>query len=1118
MSHVFRFHSDKETLDGWDLSSKYGNKAIKAIVDPTGGKANLPITSIPTPFASLELVKSAFAFCVDNNIDGSTIYHKLVSYALDVLEIFFNYPKYREDFDIISWDVQTDLQHLLSSEEHRRLGETLELFLSQDKSTFNFDEMSNIYMLDYKKGPDPINVVGGTSPTSLCIASSNNLDYVKVYLSNGHRAFDSDTSTFQPLYERDEDFIRYIWAMSKQPQFGTLYLEVNKYINACFSLLGEDLKKELRDTVPSDYNYYPPLLSGSATMYFAGGIRMGTKSDSHIQDNSDFRIKTSKYKGDLPLVLPYTTYTEPKMRYTTGMWDSHYSAPIVDDRILEKRTLPYDGTQYPYFTVNDIFEPYIIKTVFPINEDSFFTAGFKDDKYSYLIPLKKEIFKYFTLDELQGLTNEIHPKPVLSICALAMGSVQVTFNIPIQKGKYITFERIYYLDLLDPDIEHNKGSIVTCTFDLFLFPSYHQNNADMATPQRVYIIDEDTKALTKQFDYSVQAYCGDASCSLPSTLIKRADKNRNAFLSSMYYCLDDEFDFLQVSNGFSENLLIPKYKVVTMGSKQFEFAIDFGTTNTHIEYKAGNQIYPFEITKGKKQVLSLHDENSEDINTFLAQADLQSFYEAILQEFVPLSIGNDDIASFPLRTNLCAPRISERGSRSIISIADYSIGFHFEKKLTYADNECITNLKWSSNNEELIKTYFEELLMLIRNKVILEGGDLSKTKITWFYPISMTTYQHVQLKTIWEKLCKQLIGQDCLIQDITESLAPYYYYKNSEGVNSARRPVVSMDIGGGTTDFVVYQKNVPALISSVRFAGNNLYGDFIGINMQRNGFFKRYEQKIATAIAGCESVKNVYNQFCTSAPDYVSFLYSLEKNIDLNRQNIHISFSDMLSKDSDMKIVLLFFYVSELYYIANLMKKKNIPSPGYITLSGSASKMLNLIGGREQLQDLACAVFNDVIGDYDRVELKQVPNPKEITCKGGLNMDTDDFIADVNSLRCFFIGAPSADKSTNVALDDIDDLTEREVLQLYRRFVNYFFDLDNQFSFADKFGVSNQENFDTYKKILTEKDSEDLATVLDERRKAMKGFKNPELDDSLFFFPLWGGINRLAFYISDTSK
>ncbi len=67
--------------------------------------------------------------------------------------------------------------------------------------------------------------------------------------------------------------------------------------------------------------------------------------------------------------------------------------------------------------------------------------------------------------------------------------------------------------------------------------------------------------------------------------------------------------------------------------------------------------------------------------------------------------------------------------------------------------------------------------------------------------------------------------------------------------------------------------------------------------------------------------------------------------------------------------------------------------------------------------------------------------------------------------------------------------------------------------FYDKFGIENSD-FATYKTILTEYAAEDLNTVIDARRKELKE-DDSEINDSLFFYPLSGGINRLSNYIAN---
>lgn len=142
MAYVLRPHKGNDNLDGWDDSVKYDKTAIKSIEDPNGGAASIPITSIPSPFASMELVRNAFEYCADrnNSVDGTSVYHKLVSFALDILEIFYNYDKYAKDLDIIPW-YKNDLDMLRNSSDDdiKRLGDTLALYMDEDSDTFHFD-------------------------------------------------------------------------------------------------------------------------------------------------------------------------------------------------------------------------------------------------------------------------------------------------------------------------------------------------------------------------------------------------------------------------------------------------------------------------------------------------------------------------------------------------------------------------------------------------------------------------------------------------------------------------------------------------------------------------------------------------------------------------------------------------------------------------------------------------------------------------------------------------------------------------------------------------------------------------------------------------------------------
>ena len=102
MAYIFRPENlvGDNTLQGWKKSAQYGQNIIDSLIDPNEEVATKEITSIPSPFARIELVKTAFKNVSKKkgddyvNLEGNTIFHKMVSDSLDVAQIFFEYSKY----------------------------------------------------------------------------------------------------------------------------------------------------------------------------------------------------------------------------------------------------------------------------------------------------------------------------------------------------------------------------------------------------------------------------------------------------------------------------------------------------------------------------------------------------------------------------------------------------------------------------------------------------------------------------------------------------------------------------------------------------------------------------------------------------------------------------------------------------------------------------------------------------------------------------------------------------------------------------------------------------------------------------------------------------------------
>ena len=261
MSKVFRLYKEgTTTYQGWNESPAfpYNSNARDTIEDPDGASAKNEITSIPSPFARIDLVKTAFrevcrrATKDIKELDGNTIYHKMVSDSLDVGEIFFNIDKFKNKIEIITWDPSLMIPALKDDNNvsHFYVADALDKYLQSDAKTYNFDQLKNIYLLNYTNGPDELNIIGATSPATLFFSGANNLDYIQdIFFSNNDRPFDVD---YAALYNRDFEYIKAWWTLRKTiPTFSNLFPEIESYLNLTFKAISDQQIKNKLNSITS---------------------------------------------------------------------------------------------------------------------------------------------------------------------------------------------------------------------------------------------------------------------------------------------------------------------------------------------------------------------------------------------------------------------------------------------------------------------------------------------------------------------------------------------------------------------------------------------------------------------------------------------------------------------------------------------------------------------------------------------------------------------------------------------------------------------------------------------------------------------------------------------------
>src|SRR5690606_15217453 len=477
MAYVFRFH-EGNNIKGWENSNPLNDVAIKAIKDPDGADSSREITSIPSPFARIDLVKTAFKEVSNMGVVGDTIYHKMVSDALDIGQIFYNADKYADNIEILSWDKKKDLEALVNSSnpQHRILGESLRLYLDQDQEIYNFESLNKLYLINYTKGSDSMNIIGGTSPSTLFFTSAN--DYELDGFQEGEdKLLDKE---YKPLYQRDPEYIKYLFSLRNViPEFSSKMRELDDYMELTYRHLEGKLKMEVSN-LEGYYGSLPDLkIDGKSEVVELLGVYLKKAKDKRSEiRKSDFVIKSERehLEADLPLILPNDTLNF-KLKYVSAPWQPTSKAPFYDALELYNRILPFDGNKYPYLTVSDFLEPVLIRTEFQINREYFFDGGIstsKDEGNGYLLPIKPIYFKYFRAQSLMG---KINGENVFELKPLANGYIEAVLRIPIQQNQHITFKRIYINPVNQahkPEFNEsaNKGTIVENRINLGITPFY----------------------------------------------------------------------------------------------------------------------------------------------------------------------------------------------------------------------------------------------------------------------------------------------------------------------------------------------------------------------------------------------------------------------------------------------------------------------------------------------------------------------------------------------------------------------------------------------------------------------------------------------------------------------
>ena len=463
------------------------------------------------------------------------------------------------------------------------------------------------------------------------------------------------------------------------------------------------------------------------------------------------------------------------------------------------------------------------------------------------------------------------------------------------------------------------------------------------------------------------------------------------------------------------------------------------------------------------------------------------------------------------------------------------MAFVYEKESLGYANRVVANLKWSTDlaNSKRVKAYLTELALLMRTKVLLENGDLQKTRLVWFYPLAMKVGNVRKIGETWSKIFRDVFNvqpdSDNLIQ-MPESVAPYYFYKSSSRFLGAASTVASIDIGGGSSDVVVFGSNAqqPSFLTSFRFAANVLFGD--GFSEVPHGdsnpmlikyvehFRKHFEHDDETYGELSGILEDITEK--KKSEDINAFLFSVINNKVVKGKDV-FSYNLLLNQDGERKIIFIYFYVTLIYYVANMMKHRGLEKPRSVMFSGTGSKVLDIVGSQRDLDQLTQAVFERIYGEKYDVDgfsvVMEKKEPKQITCRGALMQVRESRgcaqVAELNKMMDSFdstlIYNYSMISKEKLVYDDMDNPEIRaEIVDQVKKYNDFFCKLCDDVQVVDRFLV-DYNSLVRFKELVNKNLEHHLVNgwnFVNRNTDTKNG--SDEIEDTMFFYPIIGSIRE----------
>lgn len=917
------------TAEDIALTAEHLDDVMEQKTDNSGA-----LNSLPTPFARFFVAREAFRRVHEEKLNSKKAagfaYTQLVSDILDVYELLFNLKYHKNNtwkdgqkVELIEWDSKENLAYL--REKMPVLYNSVEAYYKTDIVD------SKLYFLVYfENGKDYL--LACSSPITGFVTPPD-MDKAKTK---------KDNSTIISFA-------------------GDKYKDLHIRRKSGGEYFRGDIK--LLDQRDADFkNYMYSLLFGS--------------------DNIDARFKAIKeyvrsFKNDQDIRNDF------KLKTATVQTDHNDDLIINGIKILSSDEID----------INSYFTDTIIRIPYRISKDTFKSVVYQKDlnnrDYDYLLPFKPEVMNLF---EGKELDSDLH---------INRNSVTVTLRY---NGKI--YEKEYSQDAF----RSGQGRIIDLqgakiSFDLGVFPNILSYKEQENNYFKVLVVaaDENNEAPNFNIDQISLSFfkmegngCkqikeaapeDNAQYGVEPAVVRSRQKNNEEESGTKFYELfNTAFDMIEVKIFNDTGLLMPIWQHSQPSNETFTYAIDLGTSNTFMSRcKNDNKGNPDlskkpELFKMDKTMVNYMHEYSDDSQYSITRRIEDSIFnkakKKIQTEFIPAIIDGTDY-KFPIRTALCG--IHNKTNKPKL-FDNHNIAFFYEKLMANDDQDVNTDIKWEENEAKL-RVFVRELLLIIKCDILQRNGDLARTNLVWFSPLSFMGNTREVYQNIWKTEPSNILFiQPDQIVRYSESEAPYYYYKKMDYIRDSDAVTV-IDIGGGSTDFVYFKDNEPQIANSVHFGCDVLWENgFVEFeNERQNGIYKKYANTIRFQRTDLETLNRCFKDVdSVKTKDIINFWLSNAQHCDIIK-----------NMSQDFKPVFVYHLTSILFYMANMYKEKGLDAPRTLVFSGNGSKYIdNFISSESYvLKKIIDLVFEKVFGGQHDVNIKLPEERKEATCYGGLYRD-----------------------------------------------------------------------------------------------------------------------------------